>query len=78
MQLKNLINRLINLELIISELYLKSKDDHVSRTDNLKASLNQKKNWNKNRFKIQIGINKANRINPVKDIKKSLLNGRDD
>lgn len=77
MQLKNLIKRIDELEIKISELYLKSKDDHVSRTDNLKASLNQKKNWQKNRFKIQIGINKANRINPVKDIKKSLLNGRD-
>jgi hypothetical protein len=72
-----LLMRLSKIETKICELYLDSQDDNVLRIKNYRQSLQQKKNWQTKRFKYQIGINRANDLNPYKDIRKSYLNDKD-
>ena len=58
----------------LQNIYPDQKNDYLDHIINYKKSLTQKYNWVKYRFKYMIGINRANRNNPYKDIRKSFLN----
>lgn len=68
---QTLLNRLRNLS--TNEMYLPGDNEYKQRIDNYKKSNQQKLNWKKFRFRLQIGINRSNRMNPYKDIRKSYL-----
>jgi hypothetical protein len=57
----------------VKEIFLPHKQDYSTTPKNFAKSRQQKTNWIIHRFKYQIGINKANRINPYKDLRKSRL-----